>query len=358
MATVDIDGIGKLYGETRAMRDVTISIGDGEFLVLVGPSGCGKSTLLRMIAGLEEISEGELRIDGKRMNEVAPRDRDIAMVFQSYALYPHMTVRQNLGFALKVRKVGRDEIADRVEEVAEMLGLTDLLGRLPKAMSGGQRQRVAMGRAIVRSPKVFLFDEPLSNLDASLRSQMRGELKALHRRLKSTMVYVTHDQVEAMTLADRIAVLRNGELMQLGTPEELYERPVNRFVAGFIGAPSMNFLGGRIEDDSLCGPSWRLPLGEDLRPESKIEDLVLGCRPHQLQLVGDGEGGLPGRVVLVEPTGWEAHIHVEIAGGVRVLARVETAALRGLGPGDAVRVRPRPGGVHWFEWGETGAAVG
>ncbi len=357
MATVEIDGVGKLYGDTRAMRDVHISVGDGEFLVLVGPSGCGKSTLLRMVAGLEEISEGELRIDGKRVNETAARDRDIAMVFQSYALYPHMTVRANLGFALKVRKVAPEEIEDRVEDVAEMLGLTDLLDRLPKAMSGGQRQRVAMGRAIVRSPKVFLFDEPLSNLDASLRSQMRGELKSLHRRLRSTMIYVTHDQVEAMTLADRIAVLRLGELQQLGTPEELYERPANRFVAGFIGAPSMNFLGGRIEDGALTGPSWRLPLSPEMRPKTPIKDLVLGVRPHQLELVGEGEGGLPGRVLLIEPTGWEAHVHVELAGGVLVLARVETSELRGLAPGDAARVRPRADGVRWFEWGETGAAI-
>jgi multiple sugar transport system ATP-binding protein len=354
MATVDIAGIGKLYGETRAMRDVNIEIADGEFLVLVGPSGCGKSTLLRMIAGLEQISEGELRIDGVRVNEVASRDRDIAMVFQSYALYPHMTVRANLGFALKVRKQPPQEIERRVEDVAEMLGLTDLLDRLPKAMSGGQRQRVAMGRAIVRSPKVFLFDEPLSNLDASLRSQMRGELKDLHRRLKSTMVYVTHDQVEAMTLADRIAVLRDGELQQLGTPEELYDRPANRFVAGFIGAPSMNFLGGRIEGDELCGPSWRLHLAPEIRPNTPIKELVLGVRPHELELVGEGDGGLPGRVLLVEPTGWEAHVHIELAGGVRVLARTETADLRGLAPGDAARVRPRPAGVYWFEWGETG----
>ena len=357
MATVEIEGIGKLYGETRAMRDVDIAVADGEFLVLVGPSGCGKSTLLRMIAGLEEISEGELRIDGRRVDEVAPRDRDIAMVFQSYALYPHMTVRRNLGFALEVRKVPREEIEDRVEEVAEMLGLTELLDRLPKAMSGGQRQRVAMGRAIVRSPKVFLFDEPLSNLDASLRSQMRGELKALHRRLRSTMVYVTHDQVEAMTLADRIAVLRSGELMQLGTPEELYERPANRFVAGFIGSPAMNFLGGRVEGGHLCGPSWRLPLEPEMLPETSIEELVLGVRPHQVDLVGEGEGGLAGRVTLVEPTGWEAHVHVEISGGLQVAVRVETADLRCLVPGDSVRVKPRSGGVRWFEWGEVGAAV-
>jgi multiple sugar transport system ATP-binding protein len=279
------------------------------------------------------------------------------MVFQSYALYPHMTVRRNLGFALEVRKVPRDEIEDRVEEVAEMLGLTELLDRLPKAMSGGQRQRVAMGRAIVRSPKVFLFDEPLSNLDASLRSQMRGELKALHRRLRSTMVYVTHDQVEAMTLADRIAVLRSGELMQLGTPEELYERPANRFVAGFIGSPAMNFLGGRLEDGHLCGPSWRLPLEPEMLPETSLKELVLGVRPHEVELVGEGEGGLAGRVTLVEPTGWEAHVHVEIIGGLQVAVRVETSDLRGLVPGDSVRVKPRSGGVRWFEWGEVGAAI-
>ena len=349
MATVELDGVGKLYGDTRAITDVSLAVRDGEFLVLVGPSGCGKSTLLRMVAGLEEISEGELRIAGSRANEKAPRDRDVAMVFQSYALYPHMTVRDNMAFGLKVRKEDPAEIARRVDAAARMLELEPLLDRLPKAMSGGQRQRVAMGRAIVRQPSVFLFDEPLSNLDAALRTQMRGELKALHKRLGSTMLYVTHDQVEAMTLADRIALLRLGVLQQVGTPAELYDRPANRFVAGFIGSPSMNFIEGTLTGTRFVGGGGELTLPDV--GEASDGAVVLGVRPHELSLAGEG---LPGTVTLIEPTGWEAMVHVELADGP-VVARVETADLAGLGEGSPVHLQV--GASYLFAPGETGRVL-
>ncbi|MCO4769953.1 MAG: sn-glycerol-3-phosphate ABC transporter ATP-binding protein UgpC [Deltaproteobacteria bacterium] len=354
MATVELRDVGKLYGDTRAVQGVNLSVADGEFLVLVGPSGCGKSTLLRMVAGLEEISEGELRIGGSRANEKAPRDRDVAMVFQSYALYPHMTVRQNMAFGLKVRKEDPAEIARRVNDAARMLELEPLLDRLPKAMSGGQRQRVALGRAIVRQPEVFLFDEPLSNLDAALRTQMRGELKALHAQLGSTMLYVTHDQVEAMTLADRIAVLRLGVLQQAGTPRELFERPANRFVAGFIGSPAMNFIEGQIEDGAFAAGSATFPLS-DLGEATEGGACTLGVRPHELLVQGTDAAGLSGRVGLVEPTGWESMVHVDTDLG-RLVARVETRALGTIAEGSAVTVRPSEA-VHLFASGETGAAL-
>ena len=354
MATVELVGVGKLYGATRAVTDVNLSIADGEFLVLVGPSGCGKSTLLRMVAGLEEISEGELRIGGSRANEKAPRDRDLAMVFQSYALYPHMTVRENMAFGLKVRKEDPAEIARRVGAAARMLELEPLLDRLPKAMSGGQRQRVAMGRAIVREPEVFLFDEPLSNLDAALRTQMRGELKALHAQLGSTMLYVTHDQVEAMTLADRIAVLRLGVLQQVGSPIDLFERPANRFVAGFIGSPAMNFMDGHIEGEGFVVGETRLPLA-DPGDAKEGETCVLGVRPHELRVRETGADGLAGRVGLVEPTGWESMVHVDTDEG-RFVARVETRELRGIAEGGAVSVCPTAA-VHLFAPGDVGIAL-
>ena len=310
MATVSLEGIQKSYGDTRVLQRVDCQVADGEFLVLVGPSGCGKSTLLRCIAGLEEISSGELEIDGRRMNEVAPRDRDVAMVFQSYALYPHMTVRENMAFGLKVRGTPKAEIEARVAEASSMLGLDELLDRLPKAMSGGQRQRVAMGRAIVRRPKVFLFDEPLSNLDAALRGQMRVELKRLHRELDATIVYVTHDQVEALTLADRILVLNQGHVQQLGTPQELFDTPANRFVAGFIGSPPMNFL--------------------------ERDDHTLGVRPNDV-LFEPADGGVEARVDVVEALGWECHVHLDL-GGESLTARWETAEVGRLQPGQTVRV--------------------
>src|SRR5919106_2541598 len=246
MAAVEIRNVRKAFGSTAVIHGVSVDIGDGEFVVLVGPSGCGKSTLLRMIAGLENITSGEIRIGERVVNRVPPKERDIAMVFQNYALYPHMTVAANMGFSLKLRGAPKTEIETRVRRAAEILGLVPLLERYPRQLSGGQRQRVAMGRAIVRDPKVFLFDEPLSNLDAKLRVQMRGEIKELHQRLKTTTVYVTHDQVEAMTMADKIVVLHDGVVEQIGAPLELYDRPNNLFVAGFIGSPAMNFVKGKV----------------------------------------------------------------------------------------------------------------
>ncbi len=298
MATLQFDGVEKAYGETRVLHRVDLEVGDGELLVLVGPSGCGKSTLLRCIAGLETISAGELRIDGRRVNELAPKDRDIAMVFQSYALYPHLTVRENMAFALRLQR--HPETDARVAEAAAMLGLDTLLDRYPKQLSGGQRQRVAMGRAIVRRPKVFLFDEPLSNLDASLRNRVRVELRKQHALLRTTTVYVTHDQVEALTLADRIVVLHTGVVQQVGTPDELYFDPANRFVAGFIGSPAMNFL-------------------------SRLESAVVGVRPEDVVI---GAGPHRARVEVVERLGFEAHVHLRL-GDEALVARIEGPAPAG-----------------------------
>ena len=348
MATVELQSIGKLYGTTRAIEDVNLSIADGEFLVLVGPSGCGKSTLLRMVAGLEEISEGELLIGGAVANDKPPRDRDIAMVFQSYALYPHMSSRENMAFGLMVRTMAPAEIARRVDDAARLLEIEPLLERLPKDMSGGQRQRVAMGRAIVRQPQVFLFDEPLSNLDAALRSQMRAELKQLHRRLGTTMLYVTHDQVEAMTLADRIAILKLGLLQQVGTPSELFDTPANRFVAGFIGSPPMNFLEATVRDGKLVGTGFELelphPAGHDV--------LAVGVRPHDLRI--DPDGGIAGTVDFIEPTGWEAHVRVDLGEGAGILLRAETAELSDISVGTPIRLSPDVPRVHFFEPGPDG----
>jgi multiple sugar transport system ATP-binding protein len=297
-----------------------------------------------MVAGLEEITEGELRIGGVRANDKAPRDRDIAMVFQSYALYPHMTTRQNMSFGLKVRKMPPAEIERRVSDAARLLEIEPLLDRLPKDMSGGQRQRVAMGRAIVRQPQVFLFDEPLSNLDASLRSQMRAELKKLHRDLQVTMIYVTHDQVEAMTLADRICLLKLGVLQQVGTPEELFDTPKNRFVAGFIGSPRMNFLE----------PSHARLLGVGAPGGADV--FTMGVRPHDVLI--DPDGGLRGTVQFIEPMGWEAHVHVELADGVPMVFRAETARIKGMASGDAIRLGVVEEKLHFFEPGEAGARLG
>ncbi len=330
MAEVVLKGVVKRYaGDVLAVRSLDLEIADGELVVLVGPSGCGKSTTLRMIAGLEDITAGELVIGGRRVNEVPPRDRDIAMVFQSYALYPHMTVRQNMAFGLELRKVDKAEIARRVDEAARMLDLDGLLERKPKALSGGQRQRVAMGRAIVRQPSVFLFDEPLSNLDARLRVQMRVEIARLHRRLGTTMVYVTHDQVEAMTLADRIAIMSMGELQQCGSPMEVYHRPVNRFVAGFMGSPGMNFVPGRVarEGGALRFRGAGLDLAFDARQEAALGEasldgeVTLGVRPHHLVQVGAG-GDVSATVEHVERMGAESFAHATLPGGVTVVARL------------------------------------
>jgi ABC-type sugar transport system ATPase subunit len=344
VASVELIDVHKRYGDNHIVKGVSLSIGTGEFLVLVGPSGCGKSTCLRMIAGLEEISSGEVRIDGDRMNELVPRDRDIGMVFQSYALYPHMTVGENLAFGLTLRKMPKAQIQARVAEAAKMLELEALLSRRPKELSGGQRQRVAIGRSIVRRPRVFLFDEPLSNLDASLRVQMRAEILSLHRRLGTTMIYVTHDQVEAMTLATRIAVLNGGHLQQCDTPAALFGRPVNKFVAGFIGSPSMNFVEGTIENGSFKAPGWWVPLIATPKVSTGAK-VTLGVRPHDFT---PGEGGIVGEVVVVESMGWEAYVHVETLAG-RIVVRLEGEIAQRVKAGDKLPLLVKPEHVHLFD---------
>ncbi|MGE0708506.1 MAG: ABC transporter ATP-binding protein [Planctomycetota bacterium] len=369
MAGVGLKQIVKVYaaGQEPTVKGVSLEIQDGEFFILLGPSGCGKSTLLRMIAGLETISSGELSIGGRVVNEVAPKDRDIAMVFQSYALYPHLSVRDNLGFGLKMRGTPPDEVARRIALVAPTLGLDALLERLPKALSGGQRQRVALGRAIVREPAVFLLDEPLSNLDAKLRGQMRVELKRLHQRLRATMIYVTHDQVEAMTLGDRVAVLHGGHVQQVGPPLEVYERPANRFVAGFLGSPPMNFLSGEVragEDGPYVdlGALGALPLPERLREAAPAGTAVdVGVRPEHWSL-GDETlaGGFPGTVGVVEALGAETTVTVDLAGGRALVARLTSEPGRPAAvprPGDAVHLRPDPAHLHLFA-AEDGRRLG
>ncbi|WP_091137303.1 ABC transporter ATP-binding protein [Microvirga guangxiensis] len=305
MTDISVQRLRKAYGDIEVIHGIDLTIERGEFVALVGPSGCGKSTLLRMIAGLEIISGGDLLIDGIRMNDVPPKDRDIAMVFQSYALYPHMTVAENMAFSLRLRKVPKSEQETKVKETARILGLDHLLARYPKELSGGQRQRVAMGRAIVRDPKVFLFDEPLSNLDAKLRVHTRGEIKALHQRLDTTTVYVTHDQIEAMTMADRIVVMNGGRIEQVGTPLELYDQPANVFVAGFLGSPAMNFVPGKYEQSSGLfriqnGPAINL----GIKRWNFDGDSILGIRPEEFRLNGE----LSVTLELVEPTGADTHI--------------------------------------------------
>jgi multiple sugar transport system ATP-binding protein len=309
MASVSFRDIHKAYGKVKVIHGIGFDITDGEFVVLVGPSGCGKSTLLRMLAGLEEITGGEISIDGKVVNDLDSKDRDIAMVFQSYALYPHMTVRENMGFSLKLRKADAKTIGQRVADAARILNLDQLLDRYPRELSGGQRQRVAMGRAIVRDPKVFLFDEPLSNLDAKLRVAMRAEIKALHQRLKTTTVYVTHDQIEAMTMADRIVVMHDGIIEQIGTPLELFDRPGNLFVAQFIGSPAMNVFSGVVRSGQVEGLGAQWPLAPGMAAEGQA--VSYGVRPTDLRLAASG---IPGRVVIVEPTGAETELLVEVGG--------------------------------------------
>src|ERR1700686_3264710 len=346
MAAVSIRAVRKNFGSTQVIRGVDIDIADGEFCVLVGPSGCGKSTLLRMIAGLEEITDGEVSIGGRVVNRIAPKQRDIAMVFQNYALYPHMTVRDNMSFALMLAKQSKSEIEAHVAKAANILGLTVLLDRYPRRLSGGQRQRVAMGRAIVRDPQVFLFDEPLSNLDAKLRVQMRTEIKELHQKLKTTTVYVTHDQIEAMTMADKIVVMHDGLVEQIGAPLELYDRPQNLFVAGFIGSPAMNFLpgtiraNGKIEFEGSGGT--RLPLAAAPRG-SDGRDAVYGARPEHFAIADDGAEAV---IQVVEPTGSEIQIVAKL-GDTEIIAAFRERRI--FKPGDKIRLKPDPRLVHLFD---------
>jgi multiple sugar transport system ATP-binding protein len=355
MASMEIRDIHKSFGAVEVVRGVSIDIADGEFVVLVGPSGCGKSTLLRMIAGLESVSAGEIRIGERVVNEVPPKARDIAMVFQNYALYPHMTVGENMSFALRLKHAPKAEITERTERAAKILGLDKLLDRYPRQLSGGQRQRVAMGRAIVRDPQVFLFDEPLSNLDAKLRVQMRTEIKELHQRLKTTTVYVTHDQIEAMTMADKIVVLHDGVVEQIGAPLDLYDRPANQFVAGFIGSPAMNFLNGRLARDggrakfvAETGESLPLPAnvaGADGAP------VTIGVRPEHFTL--DPDGGAAAEVIVVEPTGSETQVFAKFCGREIVSVFRERIDAR---PGGSIRLSAPPERIHLFD-AKSGAAL-
>ena len=356
MASVEVLGVRKSFGSTEVLHGVDIGVPDCAFVVLVGPSGCGKSTLLRMIAGLEEITSGEIRIGERTVNRVPPKQRDVAMVFQNYALYPHMKVFDNMAFSLKLAKVEPAEMMARVQRAAEILGLTEFLERYPRQLSGGQRQRVAMGRAIVRDPAVFLFDEPLSNLDAKLRVQMRTEIKELQQRLQTTTVYVTHDQIEAMTMADEMVVMRDGNVEQIGDPLDVYDHPENIFVAGFIGSPAMNLLGGQIRrangtadvimDDGTVLPITAANGAEDGRP------VVCGIRPEHFELVGEGDG-LPAEVAVVEPTGAETIVVCRFAGiEIQVLFKERHA----LTPGQTIALKPQPGSAHLFDR-ESGARM-
>jgi multiple sugar transport system ATP-binding protein len=393
VADIQFVHIGKVYdGDVTAVRDLNLDVAEGEFMVLVGPSGCGKTTALRMIAGLEEITSGEIRIGGKVVNDLAPRDRDIAMVFQNYALYPHKSVYENLAFGLRMRKVPKDEQKRRVDEIARILGLGDMLQRRPAQLSGGQRQRVAMGRAIVREPKAFLMDEPLSNLDAKLRVQMRAEIARIQQTLKVTTVYVTHDQVEAMTMGDRVAVMRDGELQQVDTPQRLYDAPANLFVASFVGSPPMNLFEAVVEGDngrlvSRIGDT-ELELPADVssaRPQLANyagRRVAIGIRPEDVREASGWDGArLRGRILLVESLGSEQLVHIEIAAtplersdlvdtaaqppgpslgvdaaerAVTLLGRFDRHLL--LSPGEAVEVAIDPRLLHFFDL-ETGVAI-
>ena len=348
MASVTIQAVKKNFGDVAILHGVDIDIPDGSFTVLVGPSGCGKSTLLRMIAGLEQISGGEIRIGERRVNELQPKERDIAMVFQNYALYPHMTVRENMAFSLTLAKLDKTTIDSKVGRAAEILALGALLDRYPRQLSGGQRQRVAMGRAIVRDPQVFLFDEPLSNLDAKLRVAMRSEIKELHQRLKTTSIYVTHDQIEAMTMGDKIVVMRDGRIEQTGSPLDLYDHPANQFVAGFIGSPAMNFLPGtlRRQGDAAI---VELADGTRLKAPPRVggvdgQPVVFGTRPEHLTLT-DG-GGIPARVVVMEPTGMDTFVACRHEG-------VELSAVfrerHDFAPGSTIHLLPDLQRAHLFD---------
>ncbi|MEQ8211581.1 MAG: sn-glycerol-3-phosphate ABC transporter ATP-binding protein UgpC [Lacipirellulaceae bacterium] len=358
MATVSFRQVNKIYSDGfHAVHDLNLEITEGEFLVLVGPSGCGKSTTLRMLAGLEEISSGEIAIDDRVVNAVEPGDRDIAMVFQNYALYPHMSIRENLAFGLKMRRTPKDVIQQRVDEVAVTLGIESQLDRRPRELSGGQRQRVALGRAIVRQPKVFLFDEPLSNLDAKLRVQMRAEIAALHHRLKTTMVYVTHDQVEAMTLGERIVIMNQGVVQQADAPLEIYRRPANRFVASFIGSPPMNFLQGTLRDGSFHFESTALDLAAE-SSDSQVKHTEaaawLGFRAEDLLLEGPGHALPEVELEVVEQMGHESVGHFTLASQRHA---IRLAASSGLVPGDHISPRLRPDSWHLFADDEAGSRL-
>ena len=364
MANVELKNVRKVYeGGVLAVDNCSITINDKEFVVLVGPSGCGKSTTLRMVAGLEEITSGELFIDGKLMNDVAPKDRDIAMVFQNYALYPHMTVYENMAFGLKIRKFPKKEINERVHEAAGILDIEELLDRKPKALSGGQRQRVAVGRAIVRKPKVFLFDEPLSNLDAKLRVQMRAEISALHHRLQATMIYVTHDQTEAMTMGDRIVVLKDGLIQQIGTPLGLYNKPINRFVAGFIGSPQMNIMkstikeaGGRlVADEGDFTVALEGNVANTMRPYLG-KDVLIGIRPEDMVVTDKAMQGqtLTARVEVVEPLGAEILLYVSTKQHESIIVRIPPHHVSKVG--DSATLKPALEKIHFFDL-ETESAV-
>jgi multiple sugar transport system ATP-binding protein len=354
MASVTIHSVRKSFGHVPVLHGVDIDIADGSFTVLVGPSGCGKSTLLRMIAGLEQVTGGEIRIGDKVVNDMPPKARDIAMVFQNYALYPHMTVRGNMAFSLHLAKADKPTIDAKVKRAAEILALDELLDRYPRQLSGGQRQRVAMGRAIVRDPQVFLFDEPLSNLDAKLRVAMRGEIKELHQRLKTTSIYVTHDQIEAMTMGDQIVVMRDGHIEQTGSPLQLYDHPANQFVAGFIGSPAMNFLSGIVRRDN--GSAWvelkdgtRLPSPASSAPDGR--PVVFGTRPEHLAL--SNNGGIPAEVVVMEPTGMDTFIACRHAG--QDIAAVFRER-HDFAPGTPLHLVPDTGRSHLFD-AETGQRI-
>jgi len=361
MVAVSISELGKRFNKTVVLDGVNVEVADGAFAVLVGPSGCGKSTLLRLIAGLERPTTGSIRFGERDVTELAPRDRDVAMVFQSYALYPHLTVRDNLAFGLKLRKTAQSEIAERVTEVSEMLGLSKLLGRMPRQLSGGQRQRVAMGRAIARRPSLFLFDEPLSNLDAALRAQVRVDIRKLHERLGTTSVYVTHDQVEAMTLADKMFVLNGGRVEQAGAPLEVYEQPATKFVAGFLGSPAMNFLEGRLRNTD----GWCVELGKGDGAQRVVLDpaafgdaleqdrvVTVGLRPHALEPAA-GEEGLAVALTFTEALGGETYAHGTLA-EVAIVARLDPE--HRVQAGQTLRVQIAPDQVHLFD-ADSGASL-
>lgn len=345
MGNIAISNVTKKFDSTEVIHGINLKINDGEFVVLVGPSGCGKTTLLRMIAGLESITEGNISINDKVINKIKPKERDCAMVFQNYALYPHMKVAANMGFSLKIKKASKEEIDQKVKDVAKILEIEDYLERYPRQLSGGQRQRVAMGRAIVRNPKVFLFDEPLSNLDAKLRVQMRTQIKLLHARLKTTLVYVTHDQVEAMTMADKIVVMNEGLVEQTGAPLELYDKPVNIFVAGFIGSPSMNLFNASINSNSInLGSAGSIPITRNTTSENNL-DITLGIRPSHMDISKNGEG-LKFQIDVIEPTGADSLVYGRIND---TECCVQTSERLNLKSGEIIHILPNEDNLHFFD---------